>query len=77
MASTSVHLPAPIVEQLDRVAAARGTSRNRVILQAPPLGDMDVILGSVAITVGGGVATANPRDFQRMLGLCVDAWPRA
>lgn len=34
MASTSVHLPAAIVEQLDRVAAARGTSRNRVILQA-------------------------------------------
>ena len=34
MASTSVHLPAAIVEQLDRVAAERGTSRNRVILQA-------------------------------------------
>lgn len=34
MASTSVHLPAAIVEQLDRIAAERGTSRNRVILQA-------------------------------------------
>ena len=34
MASTSVHLPAVIVERLDRLAAARGTSRNRVILQA-------------------------------------------
>jgi hypothetical protein len=34
MASTSVHLPAAIVEQLDRVAVERGTSRNRVILQA-------------------------------------------
>ena len=34
MASTSVHLPAAIVEHLDRIAAARGTSRNRVILQA-------------------------------------------
>lgn len=34
MASTSVHLPPEIVEALDRVAAERGTSRNRVILQA-------------------------------------------
>lgn len=34
MASTSVHLPPSIVERLDRLAAARGTSRNRVILQA-------------------------------------------
>lgn len=34
MASTSVHLPAAVVAQLDRVAAERGTSRNRVILQA-------------------------------------------
>ncbi len=34
MASTSVHLPAPIVEQLDRLAAQWGISRNRVILQA-------------------------------------------
>ncbi|MFZ5477868.1 MAG: ribbon-helix-helix protein, CopG family [Myxococcota bacterium] len=34
MASTSVHLPAAIVEQLDRLAAERGTSRNRVILEA-------------------------------------------
>lgn len=34
MASTSVHLPAGIVEQLDRLAAERGTSRNRIILEA-------------------------------------------
>ncbi|MBM4366415.1 MAG: ribbon-helix-helix protein, CopG family [Deltaproteobacteria bacterium] len=34
MASTSVHLPPALVEQLDRLAAERGTSRNRVILEA-------------------------------------------
>ncbi|MES2644013.1 MAG: ribbon-helix-helix protein, CopG family [Myxococcota bacterium] len=34
MARTSVHLPRGIVEQLDRLAVERGTSRNRVILQA-------------------------------------------
>lgn len=34
MTSTSVHLPATVVEKLDRLAATRGTSRNRIILQA-------------------------------------------
>ena len=34
MASSSVHLPPAIVEQLDRLAAARRTSRNRLILEA-------------------------------------------
>lgn len=34
MASTSVHLPPAIVEQLDRLAAEQGTSRNRIILEA-------------------------------------------
>lgn len=34
MASTSVHLPARLVAALDRIAERRGTSRNRVILQA-------------------------------------------
>ena len=34
MTSTSVHLPAAIVEKLDRLAAQHGTSRNRIILLA-------------------------------------------
>lgn len=34
MASTSVYLPAPMVEHLDRLAAERGTSRNRIVLEA-------------------------------------------
>lgn len=42
-----------------------------------PVGDMDVIIGSVAVAIGGGVATANARDFRRLRGLYVDAWPRA
>ena len=109
MTSTSVHLPPAIVEQLDRLAAQRGTSRNRVILQASedllaehrgdwPSGFFDsalpaedltelragaqqmeaAIIGSrrVAITMGGGVATANARDFQKLQGLRVEAWRR-
>ena len=34
MASTSVHLPDTLVERLDQLAAERGVSRNRVIVQA-------------------------------------------
>jgi predicted transcriptional regulator len=34
MASTSVHLPADLVERLDRLARESGKSRNRVILEA-------------------------------------------
>lgn len=34
MTSTSVHLPTAVVVQLDRLAASRGTSRNRIILEA-------------------------------------------
>lgn len=34
MASTSVYLPSALVARLDRLAAERGTSRNRIILQA-------------------------------------------
>ena len=34
MATTSVHLPPDVVEQLDRLANRRGTSRNRIIVEA-------------------------------------------
>lgn len=34
MASTSVHLPPALVDAIDEIAARRGTSRNRVIVQA-------------------------------------------
>ncbi|MCB9689389.1 MAG: ribbon-helix-helix protein, CopG family [Alphaproteobacteria bacterium] len=34
MRSTSVHLPASVVEGLDRLAAERGLSRNRLIVLA-------------------------------------------
>ena len=34
MPSTSVHLPAPILESLDQLAAETGTSRNRLIVEA-------------------------------------------
>ena len=34
MANTSVHLPDSLLEELDRLAAERGVSRNRVIVES-------------------------------------------
>jgi hypothetical protein len=34
MASTSVHFPEALVEELDRIATERGVSRNRLIVEA-------------------------------------------
>ncbi len=34
MASTSVHFPEALVEELDRLARERGVSRNRLIVEA-------------------------------------------
>ena len=41
-----------------------------------PVGDMDVIIGSIALAIGAGVATANAHHFRRLPGLHVDEWPR-
>lgn len=60
-------------------AAALEFGRQKAVLEraGTPVGDMDVIIGSVAMAIGGGVATANARDFHRLPGLRVEVWPRA
>ncbi len=35
---------------------------------------MDLVIGSVAVSVGGAVATVNAQDFRRMTGLPVEDW---
>lgn len=44
MASTSVHFPEALVEELDRIARERGMSRNRLIVEAcrRVIGERDV-----------------------------------
>lgn len=56
--------------------AALEFGRQKTMLEqaGTPVGDMDIIVASVALAVGGGVATANVRDFQRISGLRVEAW---
>ena len=35
---------------------------------------MDIGAGSVAMSLGAGVATTNARDFRRMMELTVEDW---
>lgn len=39
-----------------------------------PVGDMDVIIASVALSVGAGVATVNVKDFAKLEALTVEDW---
>lgn len=61
----------------EEAALAFGNLKESLERAGTPVGDMDVIIGSVALAIGGGVATANARDFRKLRGLHVDEWPRA
>ena len=67
----------PWVDWTEAAATEFGRQKAAIERAGTPVGDMDVIVGSVAIAIGGGVATANARDFRRLQGLHVDEWPRA
>lgn len=67
----------PWIDWTEAAALAFGRLKEDLEHAGTPVGDMDVIIGSVAVAVGGGVATANARDFRRLRGLLVDEWPRA
>lgn len=56
--------------------AALEFGRQKALLEraGTPVGDMDVIIASVALVLGGGVATGNARDFRRISGLQVEDW---
>lgn len=56
--------------------AALEFGRQKALLESAgtPVGDMDVIIASVALASGGSVATVNARDFRRIPSLRVDDW---
>lgn len=57
-------------------AAALTFGHQKALLEraGTPVGDMDVIIASVALSRGAGVATANARDFRKVLTLQVEDW---
>jgi len=67
----------PWCDWTEEAALAFGRLKEALERAGTPVGDMDVIIASIALAIGGGVATANARDFRRLPGLHVDEWPRA
>ena len=56
--------------------AERPLTRQKALLEAggTQIEDMDVAIGSVALTLGARVATYNSRHLGRLDGLVVDDW---
>ena len=56
--------------------AAHQFGRQKASLEraGTPVGDMDIIIASVALSLGAAVATTNARDFRRMAELVVEDW---
>lgn len=56
--------------------AASHFARQKALLERAgiPVADMDIVIGSIALSIGAGVATANVRHFERLVGLHVEAW---
>jgi tRNA(fMet)-specific endonuclease VapC len=59
--------------------AASEFGRVKALLEVAgtPVGDMDLIVASIAFAAGGAVATTNAGDFVRIPGLRVDDWRMA
>jgi tRNA(fMet)-specific endonuclease VapC len=64
----------PWADWTEPAALAFGRHKEALERGGTPIGDMDVIIASVATALGCGVATANARDFRRIAGLHVEDW---
>lgn len=59
----------------NEAAAAEYGEQKAILARAgTPVGDMDVIIASVALGMGGSVATRNVDDFSHITCLSVDDW---
>ena len=54
-------------ERYGRLMASEG-------LQGAPIGDLDAMIASIALTHGEDVVTSNLKHFERVEGLRVDSW---
>lgn len=62
------------VDWTEGAARAFGEIKAELQRQGTPIQDMDVAIGSIAITLGARVATLNVRHFDRISGLIVEDW---
>ena len=60
----------------ERAALEFGRHKARLESRGERLADLDLVVGSVALSVKAAVATRNVRHFARIEGLTVDDWTR-
>ena len=60
----------------ERAALEFGRQKARLERRGERLADLDLVVGSVALSVKAAVATRNVRHFARIEGLTVDDWTR-
>lgn len=58
----------------EEAALAFGRQKARLESLGQPLHDMDLAIASIALSIGGRVATHNVRHFDRIEGLEVEDW---
>lgn len=51
-----------------------GRQKARLQRLGTPVDDMDLVVGSIALSLGASVATRNSRHFERFEGLVVEVW---
>lgn len=51
-----------------------GRQKARLQRLGTPVDDMDLVIGSIALSLGASVATRNSRHFERLEGLVVEVW---
>jgi len=58
----------------DRAAAAYGAIRADLAARGRPIGPLDTLIASHAVSLGVTLVTRNEREFQRVPGLRVENW---
>jgi len=59
----------------DQESATRfGSLKADLQARGTPVDDMDLVIASIALSLGAGVATLNARHFERVPGLSLEVW---
>ena len=51
-----------------------GSIKSDLQARGKPIDDMDLVIASIALSLGAAVATSNVRHFERIPGLSIEVW---
>lgn len=69
-------VPLEIVDFDEKAAVEYGKVRAMLEQKGEPIGSMDMLIGSQALSLGVTLATNNTKEFKRIRGLKVENWTR-